>query len=75
MHNPGSKLLKTLRQSIFFLRGSIVNEKILRETALAMVAPGKGLLAADESTGTIAKRFDKIGVENTEANRDRKSVV
>jgi fructose-bisphosphate aldolase class I len=46
-----------------------VNEKILRETALAMVAPGKGLLAADESTGTIAKRFDKIGVENTEANR------
>ena len=46
-----------------------MNEKILRETALAMVAPGKGLLAADESTGTIAKRFDKIGVENTEANR------
>jgi len=46
-----------------------VNEKILNETAIAMVAPGKGLLAADESTGTIKKRFDKIGVENTEANR------
>jgi fructose-bisphosphate aldolase class I len=46
-----------------------VNEKILHETALAMVAPGKGLLAADESTGTIGKRFDKIGVENTEPNR------
>ncbi|MDR3416720.1 MAG: fructose-bisphosphate aldolase class I [Nevskia sp.] len=44
-------------------------EKILHETALAMVAPGKGLLAADESTGTIKKRFDKIGVENTEPNR------
>jgi fructose-bisphosphate aldolase class I len=34
-----------------------------------MVAPGKGLLAADESTGTIQKRFDAIGVENTEDNR------
>ena len=46
-----------------------MNEKILNETAIAIVAPGKGLLAADESTGTIKKRFDKIGVENTEANR------
>lgn len=34
-----------------------------------MVAPGKGILAADESTGTIAKRFAKISVENTEENR------
>nr|WP_245611662.1 class I fructose-bisphosphate aldolase [Nevskia soli] len=42
---------------------------MLRETALAMVAPGKGLLAADESTATIAKRFEKIGVENIEPNR------
>jgi fructose-bisphosphate aldolase class I len=33
------------------------------------VAPGKGILAADESTATIGKRFDKIGVENTEENR------
>lgn len=46
-----------------------MNEKILNETARAMVAKGKGILAADESTGTIKKRFDKIGVENTEANR------
>ncbi|MBL6751519.1 MAG: fructose-bisphosphate aldolase class I [Nevskia sp.] len=46
-----------------------MNLNILHETAVAMVAPGKGLLAADESTGTIKKRFDKIGVENTEANR------
>ena len=34
-----------------------------------MVAPGRGILAADESTGTIKKRFDAIGVENTEDNR------
>lgn len=46
-----------------------MNEKVLHETALAMVAKGKGILAADESTGTIKKRFDKISVENTEANR------
>tara|TARA_R110000850_G_scaffold67188_5_gene149673 strand:- start:22167 stop:23183 length:1017 start_codon:yes stop_codon:yes gene_type:complete len=46
-----------------------VNEKILNETAVAMCAPGRGLLAADESTGTIKKRFDNIGVENNELNR------
>ena len=41
----------------------------LVETARAMVAPGKGILAADESSGTIKKRFDSIGVESTEENR------
>ncbi|MFN4288083.1 MAG: class I fructose-bisphosphate aldolase [Brevundimonas sp.] len=41
----------------------------LNAVATAMVAPGKGILAADESTGTIKKRFDAIGVENTEQNR------
>jgi fructose-bisphosphate aldolase class I len=41
----------------------------LNEVARQMVAPGKGILAADESTGTIEKRFQKIGVENTEDNR------
>ena len=41
----------------------------LNETARALVAPGKGILAADESTGTIKKRFDSIGVESTEENR------
>jgi fructose-bisphosphate aldolase class I len=41
----------------------------LEQTALALVAPGKGILAADESTGTIKKRFDSISVENTEDNR------
>src|SRR5213082_1388294 len=41
----------------------------LHETAKALVAEGKGILAADESTGTIKKRFDSIGVESTEENR------
>jgi fructose-bisphosphate aldolase class I len=41
----------------------------LASTAKAMVAPGKGLLAADESSGTIKKRFDSIDVESTEENR------
>ena len=35
----------------------------LNKVAQAMVAPGKGILAADESSGTIKKRFDAIGVE------------
>ena len=41
----------------------------LYETAGAIVADNKGVLAADESTGTIKKRFDSIGVESTEENR------
>jgi fructose-bisphosphate aldolase class I len=41
----------------------------LNTMALRLVAPGKGLLAADESTHTIQKRFDAVGVENTETNR------
>ncbi|MDE3191639.1 MAG: fructose-bisphosphate aldolase class I, partial [Acidobacteriota bacterium] len=41
----------------------------LHETAKALVASGKGILAADESTGTIKKRFDSIGVESTEDTR------
>ena len=46
-----------------------MNLKTLHDTALAMVASGKGILAADESTGTIKKRFDSIGIENTWAHR------
>ena len=41
----------------------------LEETARALVAPNKGILAADESSGTIQKRFDSINVESTEDNR------
>ncbi len=46
-----------------------VNE--LNSVALAMVANGKGLLAADESSPTIKKRFDSIGADSTEENRRR----
>jgi fructose-bisphosphate aldolase, class I len=42
---------------------------VLNETASAIVADHKGILAADESTGTIKKRFDSIGVESTEESR------
>lgn len=41
----------------------------LKEIAESIVAPGKGILAADESTGTIGKRFADISVENNEENR------
>lgn len=41
----------------------------LEDIARALVAEGKGILAADESTGTIKKRFDSIGVASTEDNR------
>jgi fructose-bisphosphate aldolase, class I len=41
----------------------------LHETAKALVAESKGILAADESGGTIKKRFDSIGLESTEDNR------
>src|SRR5690242_7653775 len=43
--------------------------KQLQSTAQALVAEGKGILAADESTGTIKKRLDSIGVESTEETR------
>jgi len=45
-----------------------MNER-LAAAARALVAPGKGILAADESTGTIKKRFDAIGVPSTEDTR------
>jgi len=43
--------------------------KRLSEVAQSIVAPGKGILAADESTGTIGKRFANINVDNVEENR------
>jgi fructose-bisphosphate aldolase class I len=46
-----------------------VNLAELNRVAEAMVAPGRGILAADESSGTIKKRFDAIGAESTESNR------
>jgi fructose-bisphosphate aldolase class I len=47
----------------------MTSAETLHETARALVAEGKGILAADESSGTIKKRFDSIGVESTEENR------
>lgn len=44
-------------------------KKELADIAHRIVAPGKGILAADESTGSIAKRLQSIGTENTEENR------
>ena len=46
-----------------------MNLNELNAIARKMVAPGKGILAADESSGTIKKRFEAIGVESTEDNR------
>lgn len=43
----------------------------LESTARALVAPGKGILAADESLGTIGKRFKAVGIESTEETRRR----
>src|SRR3981189_3446451 len=46
-----------------------MNLEELNKVARAMVAPGRGILAADESSGTIKKRFDAIGAECTEDTR------
>lgn len=46
-----------------------MNLEILKATAQAMVAPGKGILAIDESQGTCKKRFDALGIECNEENR------
>ena len=47
-----------------------MNKEQLRSTANAMVHKGKGILAADESSPTCGKRFESIGVESTERNRN-----
>jgi fructose-bisphosphate aldolase class I len=46
-----------------------MDKALLSKTAAAMVAPGKGILAADESSGTCEKRFKTVNVECTEENR------
>ena len=46
-----------------------MDKQRLVQTAQALVAKGKGILAADESSGTIKRRFDTINVESTEENR------
>ena len=53
-----------------------MDTELLRATAQAMVAPGKGILAADESTGTITKRFTKLGIDSTpDSRRDYREVL
>ncbi len=47
----------------------------LNKVAETMVAPGRGILAADESSGTIKKRFDAIGAESTPDNRRDSSMT
>ncbi|MBA1148655.1 fructose-bisphosphate aldolase class I [Ectothiorhodospiraceae bacterium WFHF3C12] len=47
----------------------MVDSQRLAETVQRLTAPGRGILAADESTPTITKRFDAVGIESTEENR------
>src|SRR5712664_2547907 len=47
-----------------------MNGNDMQTTAQALVAPGKGILAADESTPTITKRFQTIDLPSTEEKRD-----
>ena len=48
-----------------------MNHSILADTAQAIVADGKGILAADESTPTIKKRFASIRTESSETSRNK----
>ena len=53
-----------------------MNQQTLISTANELVAPGKGLLAADESLGTIGKRFEALGIESTsESRRDYREML
>jgi fructose-bisphosphate aldolase class I len=53
-----------------------MNLSELNKVAEAMVAPGRGILAADESSGTIKKRFDTLGVESTaDTRRDYREML
>src|SRR5215472_14033377 len=69
-HCRGSRCCGSDRRAKRRLRWSPhMNLAELNKVAQAMVAPGRGILAADESTGTIKRRFDAIGVESTADNR------
>ncbi len=53
-----------------------MNLNELNKVAVAMVAPGRGILAADESGGTIKKRFDALGVESmADSRRDYREML
>src|SRR6476619_2538330 len=65
----GAVGLRTKRPGVPLRRKVTMNATELMHVARAMVAKGKGILAADESTGTIKKRFDGIKLESTEEHR------
>src|SRR5215211_1345176 len=50
-------------------RRKTMDVRKLEETARELVAPGKGILAADESFGTIGKRFEAVGIDSSEESR------
>ena len=70
-HRSADRRLPSVRedQAVAERRRTLMASQELNEIARSIVADNKGVLAADESTGTITKRFDSIGVESTEENR------
>jgi fructose-bisphosphate aldolase class I len=67
MTDKGETKVKVINKMPFITEGKYADELIA--TAKKIASPGKGILAADESTGTIAKRFASINVPNTKENR------
>src|SRR5438094_9350189 len=73
---PGGPLFKLGGASLARYAGVRQRRRVMATTTLevtarALVAPGKGILAADESHATIARRFEAHGIANTEENRRR----
>ena len=58
-----------------YSKGAEMNISELSANARALVAPGKGILAADESTGTIKRRFDSINAESTGSEDGRVRII
>jgi len=67
-HKADLRVVKEAKKTAKKHAAGKFKDELIR-TAKAIGTPGKGILAADESTGTIGKRFDEIGVSNTENNR------
>ena len=65
----GEPHARTAEVDVFCYNSLMINEQLLEATAKALVAPGRGILAADESTASANKRFALVGVEETEENR------
>ncbi|KAJ8385069.1 hypothetical protein AAFF_G00195990, partial [Aldrovandia affinis] len=69
LHSFCQVVLATVKMTHQFNSLTKEQKRELQDTARRIVAPGKGILAADESVGSMAKRLTQIGVENTEENR------